>query len=209
MIDKISYEIVKAVAAGINFDDKWAGLTKPMRKQVASAEKIFPVAINTPTTCDQSDYTALVPDSTKKSVMFIEKIGNPVVDIYRTNYKHISQTIRLVVWYNLDLITEGKYISEDVLTDQVLDHLPKRLSDSLFDGAKQVHILPTGIIYGTEIFNAYTFNEIKTQFGIFPYGVFAVDLDVWYIQTHCQDKLDIGEGCMSGVGNHENYVEPV
>jgi hypothetical protein len=206
MIDKIAYEIVNSLATNVAFFDKWAGLVKPMRKMVQKKEKVFPVSINTPSTCDTSDYTALVPDSSKRSVAYIEVIQPPDVEVIRHNSKQMTAKLRLVVWYNLDMITQGAYVSEDVLVDQVLDWMPKRLADSLFNGAIQVHIAVEGILYGTELVSQYTYQEVKTQFGTHPYGMFGVDLDVWYIAVHCQHPIPNEEGCVTGKGNHEDYV---
>ena len=203
MIDKISYELVKNLASNVAFIDKWAGLVKPLRKKVQQTDKIFPVAINTPSNCDQNDYMALVPDSTKRSIVYVEQIGSAQVESITSHYEQMAATIRLVVWYNLDRITEGEYLSEDKLVDQILDWLPKRLSDSLFVGAKQVHLLPTGVVYGAEIVSAYTYNEIKTQFAMHPFGLFAIDLDVWYVTTHCSRGIVPAVGCETGKGNHE------
>lgn len=203
MIDKISYELVKYLSEKVDFVDKWAGLVKPMRKRVQTADKVFPVAINTPTTCSQDDYMALVPDSGKKSVVYVEKLSDPIIEMPNKRYKHVSATIRLVVWYNLDKITKGAYVSSDILTDEMLGAIPRMLPDSLFNGAKQVHFLPTGIIYGADIVSQYTFNEAKTQFNTHPYGIFAIDMDIWYIGTHCQSPLTPETGCVTGKGNHD------
>lgn len=208
MIDKIAYEIVKNLATNVVFFDKWAGLVKPMRKMVQKTEKVFPVAINTPSNCDQSDYTALVPDNSKRSIAYIEQIQAPTVEVMRHNSKQMTAKLRLVVWYNLDLIISGSYVSEDILVDQVLDWLPRRMPDSLFNGAKQVHLLPEGVVYGTDIVSQYTYNEVKSQFGTHPYGMFGIDLDVWYISTHCQFPIGNEGECVTGKGNHETYPLP-
>lgn len=208
MIDKISYEFVKKLSENLTFFDVWAGLVRPMRKKVQTVDKVFPVAINIPENCDQNDYKALVPDSNKKSIAYIEVLSAPTVEIRRHASKQMTAQLRLVIWYNLDKITAGSYISEDILVDQVLDLMPHRLSDSLFQGVSQVHIEPTNITYGTDIVSQYTYNEIKTQFGTHPYGIFAIDLDVWYISFHCQLPIDIEEGCVTGKGNHETHELP-
>lgn len=127
MIDKIAYELVKSISTNVGFIDKWAGLVKPMRKMVQKTEKVFPVAINTPSNCDQSDYTALVPDDTKRSVAYIEMIQSPTVDVIRHGSRQLSAQLRLVVWYNLDRITVGKYVSEDMLVDQIFRSLPQEV----------------------------------------------------------------------------------
>ncbi len=199
MIDKISYELVKYISQNVSFVDKWAGLVRPLRKKVQTADKVFPVAINTPTNCDLSDYMALVPDRDKKSIVYVEMITQPTIDTDKS-YKFMSAQLRLVVWYNLDLITSGSYISEDVLADQILDWIPRRLPDASFIGVKQVHFLITGLVYGTDIVSQYTYNEIKTQFATHPYGIFGVNLDVWYVSTHCQTPVDVSGTCITGKG---------
>lgn len=205
MIDKIAYEIVKNLSANVNFFDKWAGLVRPMRKKVQNVDKTFPVAINTPSNCSQSDYVSLVPDSSKKSIVYIEMVNAPVVDVQRHHSKQMSATLRLVVWYNLDLITAGQYVSEDILVDQVMDFMPNMLSNTLVNGAQSIHIQPNTIIYGTEIVSQYTYEEIKSQFGTHPYGIFAIDLDVWWIAVHCQPSIGVETGCVTGKGNHAEY----
>lgn len=206
MIDKIAYELVKSISTNVGFIDKWAGLVKPMRKMVQKTEKVFPVAISTPSNCDQSDYTALVPDDTKRSVAYIEMIQSPTVDVIRHGSRQLSAQLRLIVWYNLDRITAGKYVSEDMLVDQIFRSLPRRLNNSLFNGASQVHVMSTGVTYGAEVVSQYTYNEVKSQFVTHPYGIFAIDLDVWYITTYCQSPFDIEAGCTTGKGNHNNYL---
>lgn len=207
MIDKISYEFVKKLSENIDFFDYWSGLVRPMRKKVGNADKVFPVAINTPENCDINDYKALVPNDTKMSIAYIEMLSAPSVEILRHTSKQMTAQLRLVVWYNLDKITSGAYVSEDMLVDNVLDVMPHRLADSLFQGVMQVHIEPTNILYGADIVSKYTYNEIKTQFATHPYGLFAIDLDVWYISFHCQLPIDIEEGCVTGKGNHETLPE--
>jgi hypothetical protein len=207
MIDKIAYELVNHIASKVEYIDRWAGLVKPMRKKVQNTDKVFPVAINTPSNCEQSDYMALVPDSSKKSIVYVEQIGNLAVEMPNKRYKSVSGVLRLVVWYNLDLLTQGEYISTDVLVDEMLRNIPLRLADSSFIGVKQVHFIPTGVIYGADIVSAYTYNEIKTQFNTHPYGIFAVDLDVWYISTPCQIPISPLAGCVTGVGNHETSTD--
>ena len=83
MIDKIAYEIVKSLSVTVDYVDRWTGLVRAMRKRVQNIEKVFPVAINTPENCNQSDYKALVPDNSKRSVVYVEKLGNPTVEMFR------------------------------------------------------------------------------------------------------------------------------
>lgn len=199
MINQIAYQLVKNIADNVPFADKWAGLVKPLRKKVQNVDKVFPVSINTPTTCDISDYTALVPDKDKMSVIYAELSEQPSFDGARV----MSAGLRIVVWYNLDLILQSHSISEDSIADRIFTNIPLRMPDSLFTGARQVHFVVTGITYGSEVVSQYTYNELKTQFAMHPYGILAIDVDTWYVPTHCQPALDQGQSCMTGYGNHQ------
>lgn len=208
MIDKIAFELSNYIASNLTFIDKWAGLVKPLKKTVQGVDKVFPVAINTPSNCLTDDYTALTPDSSKKCIIYIEKAGNQSYENISTNNKIASVGLRLVVWYNLDKLLESKYVSEDTILQQFYEVLPRRLPNNLFSGAvKQVHIMPLSDEYGASVASQYTYNESKTQYATFPYGFFAIDLDVWYVPVYCHPDLNILDGCMTGIGNHGDYTE--
>ena len=204
MIDKIAYEIAKSISTTLSFSDKWAGLTKPLRKKVRDRDTVFPVAINTISSCSQSDYTALTPDNTKKSVLYIENTGDVALDISTLSQgkELVTTTLRVVCWYNLDMITQGAYISEDYIVNEVYKNIPKTLPDSMFDNVKSVHISPLRVVYGSDIFSQYTYDEIKTQYGLHPYGYFAIDIEVWYVILTCLDDINPLTGCKTGMGEH-------
>lgn len=211
MIDLIAKQLSNYLNQNVTWVDRYAGLVKPMRKKVGNEDKVFPVAINTPSTCDVSDYMSLVPDNTKSSILYIEKMGDVSIEQTAHGYSHRAVPLRIVVWYNLDKITEGKYISEDTLIDDVMNVLPRSLPDYLFTGCgvKRVHFAPTGVVIGTDIVAQYTYNEIKTQFGIHPFGIFAIDVDCWYIAVHCKRPYSAEDGCETGKGNVLHYPEPL
>lgn len=189
MISEIAKELVNVLIANVPFVDKVAGLVMPIKKSVNKIEKVFPVEVRTHTTCDSSDFSDLVPDSTKKCIIYCEKLTEIEFIQYRPNYWINSADMRLVVWYNLNMITEGEYIDEGILANNILLNLPKRLSDTLFTYVRKVMISPIRIVTGNEIFSKYTYDEIRTQFMTFPYGAFAIDVNVQYVMNTCVSEL--------------------
>ena len=209
MIDKIATALMTSLADDVNFMDVWTGLVRPMRKQVQNRERIFPVAINTSQACDTSDYMALVPDSKKKSIAYVEKTGNTVVDIDRPNYRFLTDTLKLVFWYNLDLIAESKYVAESEMSSRVLAYMPKTLYDMLQYGVKKIIVSVDSVEYGADVLSQYTYDEIKTQYGTFPYGIFAINVSVSYVMINCIIPVGIDEGCGAGKGDLEQYTLPL
>jgi hypothetical protein len=195
MISEIANELVNSLLSTVQFADKVAGLVMPMHKMVNKIDKVLPVAMNTKTNCNVSDYMDLVPDSTKKSIIYCEKIGDINFEQYRPNYWLCSAQLRLVVWYNLNLITEGNFVDEGVVAVNVLSQLPKSLDDTLFDYVSRVKIYPVGVVTGSEIFNRYSYDEVRTQFMTFPYGAFAIDVDIQYVLNKCAETLIPSPAC--------------
>jgi len=207
MISEIASQLVQSLSTSVPFADKIAGLVMPMKKSVNKIEKVLPVAINTKTVCNVSDYMDLVPDSTKKSIMYCEKLGDIQFDMYRPSYWICSADLRLVCWYNLNLINETLWVDEGIVIANVLSQLPVRMDDALFTYVKKVIVTVTGVVTGSEIFSRYTYDEVRTQFMTFPYGAFAIDLNVQYVLNKCAETLTPAPGC--GFGGAAPLPDPV
>jgi len=195
MINEVAYQLVKALSENLVFADRWAGLVTPLKKMVDKREKIFPVAINTKTDCDLSDFMDLVPDTSKKSVIYAELLSAPVVEHFRGNTYNVDASLKLVCWYNLDLITEGNYVDEGTILMHIISHIPKTLSNSLFDYSKGVNIFVDSTESGSQILDRYSYDEVKSQYATFPYGVVAVSLNIKYIAVNCLDDIIPAPAC--------------
>ena len=204
MISEIANQLVKSLLLSVQFSDKVAGLVVPMKKSVNKVEKVFPVAINTPTDCNMSVYTDLVPDSTKTSIIYCEHIGDIAMENALRNVWITSATLRLVCWYNMDRINQGKFVDEGIIANNVLSQIPKRLRDNLFTYVRSVLLSPERIIFGAEIFSKYTYDEVRTQFMTLPYGAFAIDIDVQYVMNKCAETLIPILKC-----NQPDYIAPL
>lgn len=195
MISEIAYQLVKNLSEDLSFIDKWVGLVIPMRKMIEKKEKIFPVSYNLKMDCDVSQYIDLVPDSTKSSICYCEKINEITFEQLRKNYFIASTDLRIVLWYNLNRITEGDYIDEGIMAANLLAKIPRTLSNSLFTYVSSVNIFPSGVMTGAMIFSKYTYEEVRTQFVTHPYGAVAVDVNVLYVINKCVEELTPGLKC--------------
>jgi len=195
MISEIAYHIVKSLAASTLFIDKWAGLVMPMKKSVNKIEKVLPVFINSKDVCDVSDFMDLVPDSTKKSICYCEKINDVRLEPLPLNNFLATADLRIVLWYNLNLTHNGDYLDEGVIAYNILSNMPKRLSDTLFAYCKNVRIYPIGTDSGADLFSAYSYDEVRTQFVTFPYGAIAVNVSVQYTINKCALDLVPESAC--------------
>ena len=203
MISEIATKLTQSLLMSVQFADKVAGLVVPMRRMVNKIEKVFPVAYNTPSDCDSSVYADLVPDSSKTSIIYCEKIGDVVMEQALRNVWITTATLRLVCWYNLDRINEGQSVDEGNVANNVLSQLPKRLPDAWFLYVRSVILNPVRVIFGADIFSKYTYDEVRTQFLTLPYGAFAIDIEVQYIMNKCAITLGHDLNC-----NQPEYVKP-
>jgi len=158
------------------FKDRLVGETYALKRKIGQAQKVYPVAINTPTTCDNSRYIDLVPDNKKKSIIYAEKLNTTVLD-RDTRYFFVEERWRLVCWMNMKIINKN-YTTVYPFLQTVLKRIPAEYGnygnwiDVYFDYFRQVP--------DSEIFSQYTYNEPEKQFMIYPFGAFALDFNVTY-----------------------------
>jgi len=207
MISEIAYQLVKYLSTKIDFMDKWAGLVVPMRKMDGKVEKIFPASMLNLDNCDNSDYVDLIPDSKKTSICYVEKIGNPEILEIHKNYSLVSANIRLILWYNLNRISEGNFIDEGVVAANLFSQIPKTLSNNLFTYVANVNLFPSGFVTGAEMFIRYTYEEVKNQFITHPYGAVGIDINVQYTVSNCVTMIDPALKCTEPDSNNEVLPE--
>ena len=202
MISEVAYQLMSVLAGKVLFFDKWGGIVVPLRKSVNGTEKVFPVFQRTPSDCDKSVFMDLVPDSSKTSIAYIEVLSEPTFEpLYRSVWL-VSTSLRVVVWYNLDRIAQGLYLSGDAPSADVLTQMPRSLPNSALQYCKNVQIYPVGFKQGASLFDAYTYDEVRTQFVTHPYGACAVDVDVQYTISQCATTITPELKC-----NQPDYVD--
>jgi hypothetical protein len=174
--------ILKSFIEPLPFVDTLAGLVQTI--EFASLEdkekgKIirFPASVdsNTTPTGKAWQYADLVPNSSKKSVIYFEDRGLKTTGKNRFGIGFESE-LRLVCWMN----------SDDPLP---LVSIINALSDGVFNEAPITGIKITlGNILGLEdkIFGKYSYEESVNQFLMFPFSAFAIDLKINFnVSTSC------------------------
>ena len=198
MIDIICKELTSELGNRVLFTDVLGGLVTPIQVTDNGKPKTIPVSVNEKTVCNPSDFNSLLPDSKKKSIIFCEKVGNVDLTPLGTQCYIAESKVKLTVWYNLNLINEGKYISEDIVASNIVSQIPTKLSDTLFTHVKNVHIFVDSV--GGEPFAGYTMEESRTQYKTFPYGAFVVNLSISYVLNKCATTIVPSAGCNNSGG---------
>lgn len=183
-------DLIKAEIQELNFIDKIAGVVKPLTyKDKDGNEKTFPVAVDGSIPCDPGHYTDLVPDSTKLSIIYFEDKGIDVVNA-GCYYVDCEASLRLVCWCNLAKIN-ANYTDAQALKIRLIQGIPRRLDNS--DWATKILVMFEGEEQKSrDIFSAYTYDESKDQFLMYPYDYFALNYKIKYsipLDTSCISEV--------------------
>lgn len=183
-------EILKDQVSGLTWVDKIAGLVKPITyTDKAGTIKKMPVYLrDNPTLCDPGDYTDLVPDSSKMSILYFEDGGMDVVNA-GCLYIDILSSLKLVCWCNLKLINPA-YSSALLLKLQVINTIPKRIPNT--DWVTKINVQFAGDDLKNP-FTDYTYDEQK-QFLMWPFDYFALNYKVRFsvpLNEECYDAINL------------------
>lgn len=182
-------EIFKNSLAGKWYVDKLAGLVKRIEKvetytdTVDGVESTFRVGKSFPAYCQLStdecetgDYTDLVPNDTRASIIYFEDGGSVMIDHKAGKYQYES-TLRIVCWLNLKRFNAPGCSLSQYIVPQLIHALPK---GPFNDG----DFLTIQLVTASEqpkdanIFAKYTYDEPKTQYMMYPFDFFAIDIRV-------------------------------
>jgi hypothetical protein len=181
--------VIKGYVEDLTWIDKIAGLvqTVTIREKIGEAvvNKSFPVSCDVDyNACIKGRYQDLALDSKKKSVLYFEDRGGAQYVRRNGNTLEFTSSLRLVCWLNLKLINEveceGDIRSCGVSGDYVLEVL-RALPAIPFTEEGFITIFINNISQverSVDIFSRYTYHEPQTQYLLFPYDFFALDLSI-------------------------------
>lgn len=177
------------------FIDVYSGLVQTVTTKIPNADgvmipKRMPVSYNVigDESCLKSPERALIPDSSKKGIIYFEDNGgiSPVRDlsggrkVYRT-------TLIMVVWLNRRKITGDDYSN---VSQSAYHEIVKKLRTDKTGENKIINMSFSRFRQEPNIFARYTYDETETQYLRPPFEYFAVDLTVNFIST-CQPEICI------------------
>lgn len=172
--------ILKAFIEPLGFADTLAGLVKTIETTDEKGKAIkFPASVDANTTPKSRDwqYADLVPNSKKKSIIYFEDSGLETTGKTKSGIA-FEGNLRLVCWINKTMVSEQFPLFE----------ILKALPDQPFNASPITGIkVSAGKILGAEdrIFSRYTYEESLTQYMMFPFTAFAVDLKIKFNVADC------------------------
>ena len=179
--------IIKSKIEDLNFVDKIAGLVTTVYMNITDendnkVQKSFPVACcTTAEDCKAGAYNDLCPNSDYKTVIYFED-GGVSFDRAAGNHKYYKSRLRLVCWVNVAKLLLDECYNESTCTisasliAQIIRALPRHPLH--YDYLDFVYHEVTGQqVHSNSIFAAYTYNEKQTQFLMYPFDYFALDIE--------------------------------
>ena len=192
-MNELIADILKNNLAGLTWIDRYAGLVRTASIKVKSGDttiiKQFPVACNvTEADCTTDKYQDLVPNSTKRSIIYFEDNGVSY-ELYRGNMLKGTANLRLVCWFNLKKFGNTDCTYSATLINDLLSHLPINLNDYT-PLANATLRIDSEEPKTAAIFNRYSYDELLNQYLLYPYDYFAVNLIVtFYMPKNCIDPV--------------------
>lgn len=187
-------EVLKGFLTTASFTDKIAGLVQTMRVGITNndgqrTESLFPVScLYTYDECKTGKYAELVPNSKYKSILYFEDNGLSFGQ-REGRWQFVESRLKLICWANMKKIDKDDYNSSNMISE-ILYLFP----DMPFDSGifKQVLISVTGQdIRNNSIFSKYSYNEPFTQYLMYPYDYFALNLTINFkIIPACYEPTD-------------------
>jgi hypothetical protein len=176
-------EIVNALLpslAPLSFGDLIVGIVKPMRFRNEGGEKVFPVIYNEGLdACISGSYIDLLPNSSKKSIIYFEDKGTYLAKEEKGRFFYRS-TIWLVCWWNYKLTSSDLY-EDTPYVGNVLALMPHLITGLDFISHVRLRMVRQLPKDADMVFGKYTYNEAEVQFVTYPYDFFALEYDVTFI----------------------------
>jgi len=180
MIQLIATALTDSINA-LQFVDGFGGAAFPFELKKGGEQlevEVVPLAYQTSA---KGDYSKLVPDSSKKSVCWIEQSNNAPVRILDSGLVVVSFSARFVCWLNrkkASTATGNGQLGETTALLRVFNMRKRELSIEGFGTPVTVTLSPTEIVAQNPraIFGAYTFVN-KAHLFLHPYSYFALSFN--------------------------------
>lgn len=191
-------DIIKECIEDLPFVDVIAGMVKTLEVSTEGDNgrtiiKRLPVALNaTHDECDQSTYQTLVPDFSKKSIIYFEDRGSSFLE-RRSDIQFFESRLRLVCWLNVNKLGYNTLISP-----QIIKEILKVIPLNIFNHPPSYQRISIRVeneeTKDSNIFSRYTYDEKVSQYLMFPADYFALNLKVNYaVNLFCGNDFQLNE----------------
>lgn len=196
--------ILKGYLEPLAFTDRLGGLVKAVTfvqdNGTDVVRKVMPVDCNVSgEDCTSSKYKHLVPDSRYRSVMYFEDGGVSNLNQDSARDFTYESSLKLVCWLNLKKMGKTSCNNSALAIATIQNAFPTRFfNNGIY---QRIRISIDGQDPKTDaIFNKYTYDSEKTQFLMYPYDYFALNITV---------RFCISKACITDWTNQEEICANV
>ena len=178
--------IIRGHIEDLDFVDKIAGLVSAMTFDVKSkeevVEKTFPIACCvTSDECISGAYEDLLPNSKYNTLIYFED-GGVSFDRYEGKWKYYTSNLKLVCWINVAKILGDECNIETTCTysAHIVAEIIRALPLFPENHAPFDHVyseVSGQDVRSNSIFSAYSYDEKHTQYLMYPYDYFALNIE--------------------------------
>lgn len=187
MINRIVDELAFRIKEANSWIDTSVGIVLPIKsKSKDGADVIEPIYFNNERNyCNGADYISLTPNSSKKAISYFELNGNPTATESTSRGTLFNASVTCVVWFRHTAINIGMF-DNDVLIASFLQSVPNKLPNVENQYFRVLVSFADVEVNSGDVFKKYSYND-QQQFIMYPYGYFAVKMNVEYAIPKCTD----------------------
>lgn len=199
MNEKIA-NILKSKIQNLPFVDKIAGLVRPVKQEVLGENNIK-VLKTFPVSADVSydlliggKYRDLIPDSKYQSILYFEDNGC-VLTYKDRGWVGFNSKLTLIGWLNVKKLMDCQtFTASTEVILSILSNLPEMpFNEDIYREIKIIAL--SEVPKSNAIFSRYTYDELKTQYLLYPYDYFALNMSVDFkVNLACVEQLKFS-GC--------------
>lgn len=193
MIKQIGNILISKVGT-LPFVDKYAGVVKTLsfvaQEGTKQVKKMFPAACNiTLEECSSGRYKDLIPDSSKKSVLYLEDKGLRIVRreggliFFKASYD-------LVCWLNMPKLGFADCSYSGIAITSILAKLPTTPFNNGIYNRIAINVVSQATTQNNP-FQKYSYDETINQFLMFPFDYFTLAIEIDFVVN--QKCLSVAE----------------
>lgn len=180
--------------------DKLSGMVRPVSIAFPTSTpgrvvyKTFPIACDVPYEGCQADTMNkdMIPDDTKRSIIYFEDGG---VDFEKreNNLMFFNSRLKIIGWINLRKFKHSGCSLSSTIVTRIIRKLPTQpVNNGIYT---RLHIVSISqAVKHPNIFSPYSYNETETQYLVYPFDYFALNISVKFaVNKNCLNEIELDD----------------